>query len=255
MSRLLARSTALRVSSRSVRSATSASSIASSANRLTAISIAGTRSRLGERLDQVGHRAGVAGPLDQLALAERGQDHDRRDPLAGDLLGRGDPVEDRHLDVEDDQVRPVLLGELDGGRPVAGLADDVVPLLGEHLDEVHADQDLVLGHHDGPGPGPPALGWLGHGPQANGPWRAALTGCSRVDAPAAAYAARNCSTSARSSRRREHSVAAVRAFATACSLLATAHRHMLLYRDHERNCSESIDFCQGGALIARSGSL
>ena len=40
----LARSTSLRVSSRSLRSATSASTCRSSANRLTAISIAGTRS-------------------------------------------------------------------------------------------------------------------------------------------------------------------------------------------------------------------
>ena len=43
------------------------------------------------------------------------------------------------------------LGQLDRGRPVTGLADDVVPLLGEHLGEVHADQDLVLGHDHGPG--------------------------------------------------------------------------------------------------------
>ena len=31
---------------------------------------------------------------------------------------------------------------------VRGLADDVVPLLGEHLGEVHADQRLVLGDDD-----------------------------------------------------------------------------------------------------------
>jgi hypothetical protein len=39
---------------------------------------------------------------------------------------------------------------------------------------------------------------------------------------------RNCATSARSRRAREHSVAAARALATARSLLATAHRQTLL---------------------------
>ena len=37
-----------------------------------------------------------------------------------------------------DEVGPVLLGQLDGGLAVPGLADDVVPLLGQHLGEVHA---------------------------------------------------------------------------------------------------------------------
>ena len=59
---------------------------------------------------------------------------------AGDPLGGRDPVEDRHLHVEDHQVGLQLLGQLDRGRAVAGLADDVVTLLGEHLGEVHPDQ-------------------------------------------------------------------------------------------------------------------
>ena len=55
-----------------------------------------------------------------------------------------------------DQVGPVLLGQLDRRLAVAGLADDVVPLLGEHLGEVHPDQRLVLGDDD------PAAGDFGH---------------------------------------------------------------------------------------------
>ena len=35
----------------------------------------------GERLDDVGHHAGVAGPLDELGLAERREHDDRGDPL------------------------------------------------------------------------------------------------------------------------------------------------------------------------------
>ena len=78
----LARSTCLRVSSRSLRSATSASSWRSSVNRLTRHLDRRHQVGLVERLDQVGHRAGVACPLDQVALAEGGQDHHRRDPGA-----------------------------------------------------------------------------------------------------------------------------------------------------------------------------
>ena len=39
-------------------------------------------------------------------------------------------------------------------------------LLGEHLGEVHADEDLVLGHDDRPGR---SAGGVRHGRQANGP--------------------------------------------------------------------------------------
>ena len=80
---------------------------ASSANRLSAISTAGTKSALVERLDQVGHRAGVPCPLDQLPLAERGQDHDGRDALGSAIaLVRPRSRPDRGiLHVEHDQVR------------------------------------------------------------------------------------------------------------------------------------------------------
>ena len=36
---------------------------------------------------------------------------------AGDLLGRRDAVQARHLDVEDDEVGPVLGGQRDGRSP------------------------------------------------------------------------------------------------------------------------------------------
>ena len=42
----------------------------------------------------------------------------------------------------------MLLRELHRPLPVAGLRDDVVPLLGEHLGEVEPDQGLVLGDED-----------------------------------------------------------------------------------------------------------
>ena len=61
-----------------------------------------------ERLHEVGHRTRVAGPLDEVTLAEGGQHQDRSHPGRDDALGGRDPVEDRHLHVEDDEVGPVL---------------------------------------------------------------------------------------------------------------------------------------------------
>ena len=100
----LARSTSLRVSSRSARSATSRVSAAICSCRATAISIAGTRSAFWNGLTRYAIAPGVPGPLDQLALGERGQHQHGRELVRRDPLGRGDAVEDRHLHVEHDQV-------------------------------------------------------------------------------------------------------------------------------------------------------
>ena len=77
------------------------SSAFSSVNRETAISMAGHHVALAERLHQIRHRPGVPGPLDEVALREGGEHQHGGDGLLGDLLGGGDPVEDRHLHVED----------------------------------------------------------------------------------------------------------------------------------------------------------
>ena len=77
-------------------------------NRPRATSMAGMSSLRLERLDQVGQRAGVAGLLDQVALAEGGEDQHGGPALAGDLAGGREPVEARHLDVEDGEVGLVL---------------------------------------------------------------------------------------------------------------------------------------------------
>ncbi len=92
--------------------------------------------------------AGLPGALDEVPLAERGQDDHGSDPGGDKLLCGGDPVQDRHLHVQDDQVGAQRGGQLHGGGAVAGLAADLVALLLEHLDEVEPDQRLVLGHDD-----------------------------------------------------------------------------------------------------------
>ena len=83
------------------------------------------------------------------------------------MLRGGDPVQHRHLDVEDHQVRAQLLGEVDGLLAVAGLADDLVALLGQHLGEVHADECLVLGDDDAAYGGSGGAVGLRHGRKAS----------------------------------------------------------------------------------------
>src|SRR6478609_150371 len=111
-----------------------------------------------EGLDDVGHDAGVAGPLHELGLRERGEHDDRAQLGLVQLFGGGQAVEDRHLDIHDDEVGLDLLGQLDGLLAVAGLADDVVALLSEHLDEVETDEGLVLGDEDPGCPRPVGCG-------------------------------------------------------------------------------------------------
>ena len=64
--------------------------------------------------------------------------------LVEDLLGGGNAVHDGHLDVHDAQVGLVLLDEAHGLLAVGGLGDDLVSRLGEGLDNVEADERLVL---------------------------------------------------------------------------------------------------------------
>src|SRR3954462_6974060 len=54
----------------------------------------------------------------------------------------------RHLDVHDDEVGLHLAGHLDGAPSVAGLPDDVVPQILEHLTQVKSRQRLVFSDHD-----------------------------------------------------------------------------------------------------------
>ena len=62
--------------------------------------------------------------------------------------GRVDAVAPWHLDVHDHQVGLEALGQLDGLLAVAGLADDLVALLAQHLGQVEPDECFVLGDED-----------------------------------------------------------------------------------------------------------
>ena len=101
-----------------------------------------------ERLDEVGQCAGVARLLDHLALAEGGQHQHAAQLLAVDDPRRLEPVDARHLDVEDRQVGQQVTDEVDGRVAATGLADDLVALLLQRLAQVHADDGFVFGDHD-----------------------------------------------------------------------------------------------------------
>jgi hypothetical protein len=141
----------------------------------------------------VGHGAGVPRPLDELALGEGGEDDHRGDPLLGDALGRCDAVEDGHLHVQDHQVGTVLLGQLHGPGTVTGLPDDVVPLLDQHLREIHPDQRLVLGDDD-------AQGWPAHPLRLSGRCCVPTSGRGGPQSGTAASSATYGSTSIRPTR-------------------------------------------------------
>ncbi len=97
--------------------------------------------------------AGVAGTLDQFGLREGGEQNHGGDPLLGNLLGGGDAVHDGHLDVHDHHVGAVLAGERHALFAVRALANNVVSTLAEGLDNVHADQRLVLRDNGATGTG------------------------------------------------------------------------------------------------------
>ena len=68
--------------------------------------------------------------------------------LCGDPLGCGDPVQNRHLDIEDHEIGAELGRKLNRGLPVGGLARHNVTFLLKHLLEVKSDQRLVFGDYN-----------------------------------------------------------------------------------------------------------
>ena len=102
--RPFARSTTLRVSSASESDSASSRSAWSSAWRARAAWIAGQQVRLAERLDEIAEDARLDRAGDELLLAVGGEHHDRDRPLGEDAAGGLDPVEPRHLHVEDGEV-------------------------------------------------------------------------------------------------------------------------------------------------------
>ena len=79
--------------------------------------MAGSSSRGWNGLIEVGRDPGVPGLLDEVALAEGREQEHRHLVAGGDLAGGPQAVHPGHLDVEDGEVRLVLLDQ--GHRLVA----------------------------------------------------------------------------------------------------------------------------------------
>ncbi len=101
-----------------------------------------------ERFHEVGERTGVAGPFDQVSLAERRQYEDCAEVVGAYLAGGLETVHPRHLDVEYCHVGPVFANEFHDLVPAARLRDDLVVLLLHDLLQIEADYRLVFGKHD-----------------------------------------------------------------------------------------------------------
>src|SRR5262249_6960312 len=86
--------------------------------------------------------------LDEVALAERGEDEDGGGAAVVDATSRLDPVESRHLDVEDRDVGLEALDQRHRLVTTSGLPYDLVSLFLQRLAEVEADDALVLGDDD-----------------------------------------------------------------------------------------------------------
>ena len=86
----------------------------------------GEKILLAERLHEVAEHAGLDRARDELLLAVRGEHHDRHGPLLEDPPRRLDPVELRHLHVEDRELRLLRPRERDRLLAVLRLGDDVV---------------------------------------------------------------------------------------------------------------------------------
>ena len=105
-------------------------------------------------LDQVRGHPGLSGLLDQIALAEGGQDeYGHLFSQVGDGPRRSQPVGAGHLDVENGDVGTVSADQVDDLVTTARLSHHVVALVLEDLFEVEPDDGLVLGNDHAPGHG------------------------------------------------------------------------------------------------------
>ena len=109
----------------------------------------------GEGLDYVSEGARFTRALNEFLLAERGKKHDRCDVVLAETLSGRDSIELGHLDIHDHEIRTKLGGEGNSGLAVACFAHDLEAVVTEDLDDVHADERLILGNDDPAGGG----GW------------------------------------------------------------------------------------------------
>ena len=80
---------------------------------------------VGEGLGEVVVRAAVQPPHALRHVAERGQHEDRRGPLGAQAPADGEPVQDRHHHVENDEIGAELRRQRDGRVTLVGDVDGI----------------------------------------------------------------------------------------------------------------------------------
>lgn len=96
-----------------------------------------------------GHGASAGGLLHQIGLGECGEHDDGGDVFIADNAGSGDAVHTRHLDIHAHHIRQVLAGQFHGFLAVGGLSNDLITVVFQHGDQIHAVHGFVLGHDNG----------------------------------------------------------------------------------------------------------
>ena len=88
-------------------------------------------------LDEVSLRAVSQCFPDEIIVIESRQDQDFSEVLFHDLFGRFDTIHDRHLDVHEENIRLILLGDVDRLTPVTCAAKNLKIII--HIeDDLHA---------------------------------------------------------------------------------------------------------------------
>ncbi len=116
--------------------------------------------RRGGVLEQEARAPSRQGPQHVLLLSERRQDqHPRVGPGPAQFGQGGQPVHDRHLDVQQDDVRAVRPGQLHRVAAVPRLRDDVDVVGGvEDHPDTGSDERFVIGDEDPDHDSPAGLG-------------------------------------------------------------------------------------------------
>lgn len=93
--------------------------------------------------------ASAGGLLHQIGLGECGEHDDGGDVFIADNAGSGDAVHTRHLDIHAHHIRAVLAGQFHGFLAVGGLTNDLITVVFQHGDQIHAVHGFVLCHDNG----------------------------------------------------------------------------------------------------------
>ena len=100
-----------------------------------------------EGLQQVIERPRLEGA--DRVLVVGGDEHDHRQALGGERLDHAEAVQQRHLHVEEYQVRPLLSDRVDRLAPVAAFADDLDVLLSAQGESDAAAGDRLVVNDQG----------------------------------------------------------------------------------------------------------